>query len=248
MRPSPNASPLHTWPTSERPRERLLRQGAAALSDAELLALVIGGGTAGHGSAVDVCRRLLARFDGLRGLCSAGIGELTGQPGIGRARGCALVALGELGRRLSVDWTRKRPGPLTCSDDVYQLLLPRLVGLRQEVFVAVALDPRNRVRASHRVAMGTATSVEVHPREVFGPLLREGAAATVVAHNHPSGDPEPSGDDLALTDRLAAVGRLCGVPLLDHLIFGDGDYISLADRGLLLDDEPNDGLPRGKRC
>jgi DNA repair protein RadC len=224
---------LRDWPASERPRERLLRHGSAALSDAELLAIVIGGGAAGHGSGVETCRKLLGRFDGLRGLFGAGLGELRRQPGIGAARGCALVALGELGRRLSADWARPRPGPLSCSAEVYRLLLPRLLGLRQEVFIAVALDARNRVRAVHRVAAGTATSVEVHPREVYGPLLRDGAAAAIVAHNHPSGDPEPSGDDLALTERLAGVGQLMGVPLLDHLIIGDAGYVSLADRGLL---------------
>lgn len=223
---------LRSWPPSERPRERLLAHGPAGLTTAELLALILGSGSA-EGNALVLCRRLLSRYDGLAGLARAGAGELQGLSGIGRARACALVALGELSRRLAADVARDRGASLTRSAEVYRWLLPRMSGLRQEVFYALALDARNRVRALVQVAQGTATSVEVHPREVFGPLVREGAAATILAHNHPSGDAEPSLEDERLTARLAEAGALLGIPVLDHLVIGDGVYVSLADRGLL---------------
>lgn len=223
-------STLRQWPPSERPRERLLAGGAAGLSDAELLALIVGGAARGSGGVVATCRDLLVRVGGLEGLGRCGVAELQQVRGLGPARACALVALGELSRRLRARLPR-RGDALTRSEAVFHCVAPRLIGLRHEIFVVLALDAKNRLISLTQIAQGSVTGVEVHPREVFAPLLREQAVAGIVAHNHPSGDPEPSGADRQLTDRLAHGGRLLGIPLLDHLVVGDGCFVSFADRG-----------------
>jgi len=222
---------IESWPAAERPRERLRCRGPQALSDAELLALVVGSGVRGQ-SAVETCRTLLREVGGLAGLARRGVAELRTLRGIGPARAAALVAATELGWRLQ--GARVAPfSPLSRSERVYHTVLPRLGGRRQELFVVLALDSRHRLLSLTQVAQGSATGVEVHPREVFAPLVRESAVFAIVAHNHPSGDPSPSADDRELTGRLAAAGELLGIPLLDHLVIGDGCYVSLADRGEL---------------
>lgn len=222
---------LH-WPAYERPRERLLTEGAQRLSDTELLALVVGSSARGSGGVLHTCRRLLDRFGGLHGMSHCGVGELMAESGIGRARACALVAMFELGRR-QVGRPALRGDPLTRSEQVYQRLRGRIGSLSQEVFIVLALDARNRLLSLWQVSQGTGVSVEVHPREVFAPLLREAATAAIVAHNHPSGDPSPSDDDREITARLAHAGKLLGIPLLDHIIVGGDGYVSLAERGLI---------------
>ena len=153
-------------------------------------------------------------------------------PGIGEARACAVTAVMELARRVEGRYLR-RGDPIHCAEDAYRLLKAGLALLSQEVFAVLALDGKHRALGLRRVAQGSANSVEVHPREVFGPLIREGAAATIVAHNHPSGDPEPSDEDRVLTSRLGRAGELLGIPVLDHLVVGAGGYVSMAERGLL---------------
>ncbi|MBW2730788.1 MAG: DNA repair protein RadC [Deltaproteobacteria bacterium] len=223
---------LADWPQRERPRERLLEGGAGVLSDGELLALVLRVSTAGRGNLLSLCHQLLTRFGGLAALARCEAGELLEVPGVGPARACALVAALELGRRLPA--RRGIDGsPLGCSAEVYAHLAPQLLDLRQERFLVLALDARHRPLRIWPVARGSATSVEVHPREVLGPLIRHGAVATVVAHNHPSGDVLPSADDRSLTNRLKAACDLVGIPLLDHLIVAGSDYLSFADQGLL---------------
>jgi DNA repair protein RadC len=219
------------WPAESRPRERLRAVGAAALSDAELVSIVLGSGCAGANVA-SLSQALLTRHGGLRGLARARAGELCKNRGIGAARASVLLACVELSRRL---WARPIPSrtSITTSELAYHVVRGRFAGLSQERFVVLALDARNRLLSVAEVAQGTATSVEVHPRDVFAPLLRESAARAIVAHNHPSGDPEPSEDDRELTLRLSKAARLLGIPLLDHLIVGQGTYVSLADRGLI---------------
>jgi DNA repair protein RadC len=223
---------LCDWPVGERPRERLLARGPAALSDAELLAVIVGGAAAGQGGAVAACRRMLRDLGGLRELARWDASQLLSLPGIGQARACALSAAVEVGRRVACAPPRPER-PMTRSEAAYALLGGRLGTLRQEVFHVLSLDARNRVLNEARVAQGSATAVEVHPREVFLPAVRAGAVSIIAAHNHPSGDPEPSADDLELTTELRRAGEILGIPLLDHLIIGCGGYVSLADRGLL---------------
>jgi DNA repair protein RadC len=225
-------TPMRRWPASERPRERMLACGPEGMTDAELLALVVGTSSRGSGGVLQTCRELLVRFGGLAGLARCPPTELTQVPGIGRARACAVAAAVELARRL--EGSELEPGaPIRCAADVYRRLRPRLARRGHEVFLVLALDAKHRVAAVRQVAQGSATSVEVHPREVFAPLVREAAAAVIVAHNHPSGDPEPSAQDEQLTARLKRAGEVLGIPLLDHVIVGASRFVSLSERGLI---------------
>ena len=206
--------------------------GPEGMTEAELLALILGCSTHGSGGVLETARRLLRHLDGLKGLSNCGVGELMQVPGIGQARASALCAVVELSRRLGGS-TVRRGTPVRCAEDAYLLVRSHLTRRRQELFISLALDARHRVLALRQVARGSATGVEVHPREVFGPAVREGAVAVLVAHNHPSGDAEPSDEDAALTVRLGRAGDLLGIPLLDHLVVGAGGYTSLAERGVI---------------
>ncbi|MBI4879776.1 MAG: DNA repair protein RadC [Planctomycetes bacterium] len=220
-----------SWPPERGPRERLVHHGQAALSSQELIALLVGSGTAGR-PAAELARLLLLRAGGLRGLARLEWPELKTVSGIGPARAARLAAAFELARRLATE-APPRGSAIQSGSDVQRLLAPRLRDLRKEVFVALLLDGKNRLLREERVSEGSLTSSIVHPREVFGPAIRESAGAIVVAHNHPSGDPTPSREDLEVTARLAEVGRLVGIGLLDHVILGDPGYVSLRERGCL---------------
>ncbi|MFH1130729.1 MAG: DNA repair protein RadC [Pseudomonadota bacterium] len=221
--------PMREWPPSERPRERLLVSGPRGLTDAELLAVIIGSGSVAS-NALAIGRALLKTTNGLNELMQCHVAELTKIPGVGLAKACAVVATGELSRRIAS--RAAHPGiKLNCSQEVFELVRAQLLGQTQEVFLALGLDCRNRLITMLQVAKGSATSVEVHPREVFAPMVRASAAAVIVAHNHPSGDPEPSPQDRQLTFRLQQAGKIVGVPLLDHLVVGDRSFVSLAEQG-----------------
>jgi DNA repair protein RadC len=210
----------------------MLARGPEGLSDAELLALVVGASARGCGGVVETCRDILARCNGLAGLARSSPGELMRVQGIGLARACAIVATVELSRRMESD-ALCRGEAITSAAEVHRRLRSRLSVLTQETFWVLALDAKNRVLALRQVAQGSATQVEVHPREVFGPAVREGAAGIIVAHNHPSGDPEPSEQDRMLTTRLKRASEILGIPLLDHVVVGCSGFVSLADRGLV---------------
>jgi DNA repair protein RadC len=211
---------------TERPRERLLEHGAHALASNELLALVLGSGVAGK-TAAELAAHLLEHAGSLATLSRADARELATLHGIGIARATRLVAAFQLGRRAGAD------PPRDCivrnPDDVYRYLLPRVRGLMQEVFIVVALDARNAIVQHVEIARGSLTAVEVHPREVFRPLVRLAAAGAVVAHNHPSGDPTPSDRDIALTRRLRRAGDLMGIPVLEHVVIGAEGYASIGE-------------------
>jgi len=225
---------IKLWPEQERPREKLLRHGPGHLSDAELLALILrNGSSASQTSALDQARLLLDRFEGLPRLASANTGELCQLRGIGPAKAAEIQATFELARRLAT--IDLHPGtPLRSAEDVYHHLHPRLSNLRKERFLILLLDCKHRVIREVIVSEGSLTASIVHPREVFNPAIRESAAAVILVHNHPSGDPEPSPEDLALTKRLCQAGELMGVRILDHVIIGHNRYLSLADRGILV--------------
>ncbi|MES1205131.1 MAG: DNA repair protein RadC [Pseudomonadota bacterium] len=209
-----------------RPRERLLAHGAAGLSDCELLAVVLGSGTTGM-NVIDVAHALLARSGGLAGLARASMDELRGQPGVGDAKGAAVLAALEIGRR-SVGERPARGQRIASAPEVWTHLRARLGASPVEEFWALALDVRHRVLWEACLARGSLTGVDVHPRDVFRPLIRGGAAAVVFCHNHPSGDPSPSRQDLDLTLRLRDVGELCGIAVLDHVVVGADGFVSLA--------------------
>lgn len=211
---------------SERPRERLLEHGAEALASNELLALILGSGIPGT-SATDLGARLLDDAGSLVALSRAGARELATLHGIGIARATRLAAAFQLGKRVIAE-----PLPdliIRGALDVYRYLQPRLRGLMQEVFIVIALDARNAILNHVEVARGSLTGVDVHPREVFRPLIRLAAAGAVVAHNHPSGDPNPSEHDVALTRRLRRAGDLVGIPVIDHVVVGAGGFASIGE-------------------
>lgn len=218
------AAPLHD---DDRPRERMMLLGAEAMGDVELLALVLGGG---HALARAIA--VLDGVGGLRGLVGAGPQELCACEGIGAAGACAVVAAMELGRRagrLELGHADSMRGP----DDVARFARRCYGGNPQETFVVLGLDARQRVRLVRTVAIGSVAHVDVHPREVYRPLVRAGMHSVIAVHNHPSGEPEPSQADIELTRRLAEVGRVLGIPLLDHLIVTGTRSVSLAQMGVL---------------
>jgi len=224
---------IKTWPLSERPREKLLQSGAGALSDAELLALIIRTGSAiDKTSAVDQARMLLASFGSLRTLAAATTSELCQQKGIGPAKAAEIQALFELARRFARQEVR-RGGRFTSSSDIFAHYHEKLRDRKKEVFLSLLLDSKNRLLKEIQVSEGSLNASIVHPREVFAPIIRESAAAVLFVHNHPSGDPTPSREDIALTERLTEAGKLMGVKVLDHIIIGSGSYVSFCDRGLL---------------
>jgi DNA repair protein RadC len=225
---TPASRRVRDLPAEERPRERLFRHGASALSNRELLALLVGTGTRGA-SALDLAERLLA--DGLRGLAGAGLLDLR-TPGLGQAKAARVVAALELGARLASESPSAAP-ILGRPEAAGRYLLPRYGARPVETFGLLALDVRHRLRREVVVSVGCLTSSLVHPREVFREAVSARAAAILLFHNHPSGDPEPSAEDLSLTRRLASAGSLMGIEVLDHLVLGAGRFVSLKQRGVL---------------
>jgi DNA repair protein RadC len=214
----------------DRPRERLDAVGPEALSDAELLSLLLRTGSRGAG-ALAVAAQLLERHGGLHGLARASRAELAATLGVGPAKQAALRAAIELGRRLAAG--RLAPGTaLRGPSDVFRHFHPTLRDAPHERFLVVMLDGRHRLLRHEMVSQGTLTASLVHPREVFRPALRESAAALVLVHNHPSGDPAPSAEDREVTARLVRAGELLGVPVLDHVVVAERGYTSLRETGL----------------
>lgn len=216
-------------PPSERPRERLARLGAEALSEQELLACVLGRGIAGESVLVSA-RRLLAAFGSLRGLADASVEQLAGVHGIGPAKAIQLKAAVELSRRIALS-TNGHPPLVDSLEAAASLVRPHLQDKKKEHVVALLLDSRHRLIRMCPVAVGSLSASLVHPRELFKEAIAASAAAVIVAHNHPSGDPEPSAHDIELTRRLVEAGTLLGIEVLDHLIVGGDQVISLGAAG-----------------
>jgi len=211
---------------TDKPRERLLRCGAHALGDAELLALLLGTGVRDH-PVLSVAGDLVQAIGGVAALSRASPHELSQIIGVGRARAARIAAAFELGRRaVEINHHRRTLGDAA---DVYRCIAPRLVGVPQEVVFAIGVDVRNGLLDVVEIARGGVAHVEVHPREVFRPLIRMAAAGGVLVHNHPSGDPTPSRADRELTRRMREVGRVLGIPIIDHIVIGDGSFRSLAE-------------------
>lgn len=213
------------------PRERLLALGAQSLGNSELLAVVLGTGTREE-NVISLASRVLQDAGDLGGLAQLGPGRLAQCRGMGRSKSARVMAAIELGRRASTA-PIMRGQAFVGSRSVFDLLKGELHGLRQEHFIALAVDAKNRLLSRRTVAIGGLTSCGVTPSDVFRRLLLDGAAAAIFVHNHPSGDPTPSPEDIALTQRLGEAGLLLGLPMLDHVIFGDGNYVSFLDDGLI---------------
>ncbi len=219
------------WPECERPRERLLAQGAAALSDAELLAIFLRTGVRGM-TAVDLARDLIRRFGGLRQLMGADREAFCAHKGLGEAKYVQLQAVLEMARR-HLDEQMARGEACTSPAVVAQYLNVRLRGRPHEVFAVLLLDNQHRLLAYEELARGTIDGAAVYPREVVRAAMQHNAAAVILAHNHPSGVAEPSAADRALTERLRQALALVDIRVLDHLVVGDGEPVSFAERGLL---------------
>lgn len=228
---SGNASEGDTSPTRHGPRERLVEQGAEALSAEDLVAILLGSGSAAEPVSV-LAARMLHELGGLEGLERKGPRELVAIRGLGPSKACRLAAAVELGRRVS-SRPMTRGGQLLSSADVDAALRPRLAASRIEEFLAIPLDAKNRPTGELRVAMGGRSSCPVDPAEVFRRLLREAASGVIFVHNHPSGEPSPSPEDIALTARLVEAGELLGIRVLDHIIVASEGYFSFLDAGLM---------------
>ena len=222
---------IREWPEQERPREKLMKSGAAALSDAELLAIFLRTGTRGE-TAVDVARRLLKKFSGLRGILEAQAQVLCAETGLGAAKCAQLLAVTEMARR-HLGEQLQAGSKFTDSKTTGKFLLASMRHYRQEVFACLYLDSQHRLIHFQKHFFGTINGASVHPRELVKTALQYHAAAVVLAHNHPSGIAEPSQADRDITQRIKAALGLVDVRLLDHMVVGDAEVVSFAERGLL---------------
>lgn len=225
------SDPISMWPSDERPRERLVARGAADLSDAQLVAILLRSGRQRQ-SALDLARALLSEFGDLRNVVGATVAQLCRIGGVGPAKAAQLKAAHEIGRRVA-SAPLKVGTRIDSSAVVFDHFAPLFKGLKQERFVGLYLDGKHRVLLEHTVSEGSLTASLVHPREAFAPAVQAAAAAVVFLHNHPSGDETPSREDRELTHRLAACGRLLGIPMLDHIVVGAERYFSFADHHVL---------------
>jgi DNA repair protein RadC len=222
---------IRDWPLDERPREKLLEKGAGALSDAELLAILLRTGTRGH-SALDLAREVLKNFHSLRKLIASDRQRFCAEPGLGPTRFAELQAAVEIARRQLSE--KLRAGPSLASPRATRdYLSARLRDLEHEVFCCLYLDKRHRLIHFEEMFRGTIDGASVHPREIVKAALQRNCAAIIIAHNHPSGIAEPSQADELITQRVKEALALVDVRLLDHIIVGDGVSVSLAERGLL---------------
>ncbi|MHB9022789.1 MAG: RadC family protein [Armatimonadota bacterium] len=223
---------IRDMPQSERPRERLELYGADTLGDADLLAILLRTGNRSV-SVIQLAQHILGHFGSLRNLANASVQELSQVPGIGLAKACQLKAAFTLGKRLATSADRYRQ-IIQSPADAVELVMEELRYETVEHFQVIFLDTRHQIITRDKtISTGSLNASIVHPREVFKKAISHSAAAIILIHNHPSGDPTPSSEDLALTARMVQTGELVGIGVLDHLIIGDGTFISLKDRGLM---------------
>ena len=222
---------IHDLPVSERPRERLQKFGVEALSAQELLALIMGRGISGE-SVMVTAQRLLRQFGSLKGMANASVEELSRVKGIGVAKASQIKAAFELTNRLEGYAGNGDTPPVKTPEDVAELVRGRLRGKKKEYFLALLLDTRNRLIRVAEISVGSLDSSIVHPREVFKEAVSASAASVIFVHNHPSGDPEASEDDIKLTENLVEAGRIMGIDVLDHVIIGGQNFLSLKREGL----------------
>jgi len=221
------------WPEDERPRERLIRFGADKLSDTELLAILLRVGSSGQ-SAVDMARELINQFGTFRNIDSKSFAELK-RKGLGIAKIAQIKAAIEIGKRFLKEKSLSKIRIKT-SKDIVDYFIPYLRDMKKEVFKAVLLDGKNKIIKDVTISEGTLTKSIVHPREVIKEAVTEGAAALVLIHNHPSGEPQPSQDDIEITNRIISACELMGIRILDHVIIGDNDYFSFFNEGLITEE------------
>ena len=219
-------------PLNDRPREKMAANGAAVLTDAELIAILLRTGTA-EKSAIDIASEMTADgglYKRLAGITR--LNELTNIKGLGQAKAATVLAALEIGRRIASAKPIEKIH-LSCPQDVADFLMPRLRYAAKEQFVVILLNSKNKVIGTEVVSEGSLSSSIVHPREVYAPAMLHHAAAIMVAHNHPSGDPKPSFEDEEITRMLSRSGKVLGIPMIDHVIIGDGNYFSFLENEAL---------------
>lgn len=221
-----------SWAEEDRPREKLLLKGKSALSDAELIAILIGSGTRSS-SAVDVAKMILSRAENnLNKLARFSVKELQKIKGIGEAKAISIVSALELGRRRKESEFLEKV-KITCSNDIYQLMKPELLDLPKEEFWIILLNRANTMIKKEQVSSGGISGTVADPKIIFKAALDQFASSIILVHNHPSGNLKPSKSDLDLTRKMKHAGELLEIPVLDHIIFGDEGYLSFADDGIL---------------
>lgn len=221
---------IKTWPESERPREKLLHHGPESLTDAELLAIILRGGTR-KANAVDIAKVMLRDFGSLSGISSRNVQELRQYHGLGNTKAISIIAAFEIGRRAAFRSGQKIS--ITCPQDVFKYFQNKMRDLMVEVFDVLLLDSSNHVQRNVRISEGILNSSLVHPREVFRPAISEPSAAIILVHNHPSGNSEPSQEDISVTKQIVEAGKIIGIPVHDHIIICRDSYTSFAEKGLI---------------
>ncbi|MCM3720679.1 DNA repair protein RadC [Solibacillus isronensis] len=220
---------IHDVHEADRPRERLIRQGARSLSNQELIAILLGTGTKSE-SVLTVANRVLINFEKLHNLKHATLEEMTEIKGIGEAKAVLLLAAIELGRRLASKDLEER-FTIRSPEDAATFLMQDMTSLQQEHFVCLFLNVKNQVLHKQTIFVGSLNASIVHPREIFREAVKRSAASIICSHNHPSGIPTPSPEDIDVTTRLYEAGKIVGVDLLDHVIIGDHQFISMKEKG-----------------
>lgn len=222
-------------PSGERPYEKMEKYGAERLSDAELLAIIIRTGSSRE-TSVALAQRILKtdeKHAGLACLHELTLEELRSLSGIGRVKAIQIKALMELSKRIASTYTMDNRVIIRSPEDVCRLLMEEMRHLKQEVFKVILLNTKNHVMRCRDVSMGSLTASIVHPREVFKEAVKAGSSGVIFAHNHPSGDPQPSTEDIETTARLVNAGNILGIKVVDHIIIGEGKYVSLKEKGLM---------------
>lgn len=223
---------IKTWAEEDRPREKLLLKGKAALSDAELIAILIGSGTTKL-TAVDVGKIILSAVgNDLNELARLSVKDLTKHPGIGEAKAISIVSALELGRRRKETAVAAKTR-ITCSTDIYNYIKPQLLDLPHEEFWVILLNRANVVMKKESISSGGVAGTVADPKIIFKKALEQLASSIILVHNHPSGNTKPSAADIALTKKMKEAGQFLDLPILDHIIFTDNDYYSFADEGVL---------------
>lgn len=212
----------------DRPRNRLINNGAASLSNNELLSIIIRSGSVQE-NAINLSQRIFSTYDLLQ-LSAINIKQLTAITGIKEAKAAQIAACFELARRLQ-NFTKDSKTKINSPEDVYRYLYPGMRELKKEYFIELCLDTKNQILRRDTISVGSVNANIVHPREVFKAALIESATSIIVAHNHPSGDPTPSREDIELTKKLVESGKILGINVVDHVIIGDGRHFSMKEAG-----------------
>ncbi len=223
---------MRQLPTEERPREKLLRMGKEKLSTAEILAILLRSGTK-EKSALEIASDLMTmNSEGIGFLAECRPEELAGIRGVGPAKACEILAAVELGKRIASRPSAKRIR-IASARDIAEIFMERMRYYKKEHFVSLMLNAKGEIIEEADISVGDLCSSTTHPREVFVDAVRRSAGSVVFLHNHPSGDPEPSETDVKTTLRLMEAGEILGIPVLDHIVIGDGSYVSMKARGMI---------------